>query len=57
MALMNLLEALRAAGCNVFVDEGQIYVSPPSRPVAWDDDVEEARCITPSSWHRGKTSE
>jgi hypothetical protein len=39
-----LLAALRAAGCNVFLDaeDGEMYVSPPSAPIAWDEDPEEA---------------
>ena len=38
----DLLVALRAAGSDVFVDDDQLFCSPPARPVDWDGDVEEA---------------
>jgi hypothetical protein len=39
-----LLDALRAAGCQCFIDEedGNLYVSPPLRRIQWDADVEDA---------------
>jgi hypothetical protein len=37
-----LLAALRAAGSHVFIDDDQLFVSPPLRRVDWDDDAEEA---------------
>ena len=37
-----LLAALRAAGSNVFIDEDQLFCSPPVRQVDWDEDVEQA---------------
>lgn len=39
-----LLHALRAAGCDVFIDreDGGLYCSPPARHIEWDDDPEEA---------------
>ena len=37
-----LLVALRAAGCDVFLDDDQLFCSPPARPVNWHDDVEAA---------------
>lgn len=40
---VRLLTALRAAGCNVFIDDDHLYCSPPLRHVDWDDgDVEAA---------------
>ncbi len=38
----DLLVALRAAGCDVFIDDDQLFCSPPLRPVNWHDDVEDA---------------
>jgi len=43
-----LLVALRAAGSDVFIDDGQLFASPPLRPVDWVGDVEEA--IEASYW-------
>jgi hypothetical protein len=40
--------ALRLAGSDVFIDEDQLFCSPPLRPVDWDDDVETA--IDESYW-------
>jgi hypothetical protein len=39
-----LLVALRAAGCDLFIDreDGALYCSPPARHIEWDDDPEEA---------------
>jgi hypothetical protein len=38
-----LLAALRQAGCDCFIDDDQLFVSPPLRPVDWPyDDVETA---------------
>ena len=37
-----LLMALRRAGSDVFVDDDQLFASPPLRPVDWVGDVEEA---------------
>jgi hypothetical protein len=41
---VRLLSALRAAGCDVFIDpeDQALYVSPPMRRIDWDDDPEEA---------------
>lgn len=41
---VRLLHALRAAGCQVFIDveDGCLYVSPPSGHIQWDDDPEAA---------------
>jgi hypothetical protein len=33
-----LLDALRAAGSHAFVQEDQVFISPPSREVAWPYD-------------------
>ena len=38
----DLLVALRAAGCDVFVDDDQLFCSPPLRLVDWVGDVEAA---------------
>lgn len=40
----HLLGALRAAGCDVFIDpeDGELYCSPPARRIEWLDDPEEA---------------
>lgn len=37
-----LLAALRAAGCDLFIEEDQLFCTPPARRVEWDGDVEEA---------------
>lgn len=37
-----LLAALRAAGCEVFFDDGQLFVSPPLCCVVWAGDIETA---------------
>ena len=41
---VRLLWALRAAGCETFIDreDGCLYVSPPLRHVEWDHDPEES---------------
>lgn len=41
---VRLLTALRAAGCDTFIDaeDGQFYASPPARHIEWDGDAEEA---------------
>jgi hypothetical protein len=38
----DLLVALRAAGCDVFLDDDQLFCSQPVRPVDWVGDVEDA---------------
>jgi hypothetical protein len=39
-----LLQALRAAGYDIFIDreDGNLYCSPPARHIEWDDDPEAA---------------
>jgi hypothetical protein len=37
-----LLAALRAAGCHVYLDDDQVFCSPPCRRVEWHADVEQA---------------
>ena len=37
-----LLAALRAAGSDVFLDDDQLFCSPPARRVDWHDEVEAA---------------
>jgi hypothetical protein len=39
---VRLLHALRAAGCHVFIEDGQLFCSPPARHIDWDADPEEA---------------
>jgi hypothetical protein len=41
---VRLLGALRATGCDIFIDREDdcLYVSPPLRHIDWDDDPEEA---------------
>jgi len=38
----DLLAALRAAGCKVFIDDGDLFCSPPLRPIAWPGNAEQA---------------
>ena len=42
--IVHFARALRAAGCDLFIDrdDGCLYVSPPMRHIDWDDDPEEA---------------
>jgi hypothetical protein len=37
-----LLSELRKAGSHVFVEDGQLFCSPPLRSVNWPDDAQEA---------------
>jgi hypothetical protein len=39
---VRLLAALRTAGCHCFLEDDQLFVSPPARHIEWDDDPEEA---------------
>ena len=41
---VRLLTALRAAGCDCFLDDEdrEFYASPPARHIEWDGDPEEA---------------
>jgi hypothetical protein len=39
---LRLLTAVRAAGCDTFIEDDLFFCSPPLSHVEWDGDVEEA---------------